>query len=107
MKYATFGLAVLAATQASAADVEMNVDNFRKLSNGSLEIVVKFTNNLDKELAFVRATCAFLNKEMKAVTTENVVAQNIAARASDYGKTYVLQPDDAEKADCQVTASDY
>lgn len=84
----------------------MRVENFSKHENGSLEIVLKFTNNTAHNVSFVRASCAFLDGTMRAVTTENVIAENIPIGASAYGKSYVLDPGDAEKADCRITAVD-
>lgn len=107
MKSIVFLFAVLIGAQANAADVDLTVDNFRKRANGSLEIVIKFTNNTGRNADFIRATCAFLNSKMKAVTTENVIAQNVAPSSHGYAKAFVLQPDDAESADCRVTAVDF
>lgn len=107
MKYTLLGLAALVSTPASAAGVEMNVENFWRHQNGAIEIVIKFTNNTNRTVSFVSASCALLDGDMKAVTTQNVISQNIAPGGNAYGKNYVLNPGKSEKAECRIEAIDY
>ncbi len=99
-----FAFALLASP--ALADVTFTYENFRRHENGNLEIVLKFNNQTDKAVSFVRAECALLDKSGRAITTERVLAQNIPARQHAYGRNFVLRPGAAEKADCRITRID-
>lgn len=106
MRYAVLFFAVCLSSAAYGGEGKLSVENFRKHTNGSLEIVVKFTNDTGRTVALALASCAFLNKSDKAVTTQSVAVQNVPAGSVGYGNAYVMRPDDAEKADCRLTSVD-
>lgn len=106
MKYAVLLLAACFSSAAFAGEGQLTVENFRRQSNGTLEVVVKFTNDTGKLVALAMGSCVFFNKNGKAVTTQLVAVQNVPAGSVGYGKAYVMQPDDAEKTDCRLTSVD-
>jgi hypothetical protein len=106
MKYAVLFFAVCLSSVVLAGEGLLTVENFRKHSNGSLEIVVKFTNDTGRTVSLALGSCAFFNKNDKAVTTQPVAVQNVPAGSVGYGSAFVMSPDDAEKANCRLTSVD-
>lgn len=94
---------MLSAAPAFAGGVDMSYENFQKTSTGSVEVVLKFTNNTGKNVSVVMADCAFLDANKKALTVVPVAAQNIPAGQYAYGHSYSPPKlTGIEHAECRV-----
>lgn len=94
--------ALLMASAASAAEVEVQIENFERTSTGAAEIVVKFTNQSARSVQFVAASCGLLDKTERAITTVDVIAQNIPPGIRAFGKAYGPEDDRIAKAECRL-----
>jgi hypothetical protein len=107
MRRALLIAAVLAAHGAYAADVEVQIENFERTSTGAAEVVVKFENRTNRAVQFAAASCGLLDQAGRALTTVDIIAQNISPGSRAFGKSF--GPNDARvaKAECRLRDFDY
>lgn len=89
-------------TAARAEGVDLSYENFRRTPSGSIEIVLKFTNNTGTPLRHISAECAMLGKDKKAITVITVAVSNVPPGGVAYGKNYAIPGDGIENAQCRV-----
>lgn len=106
MKRALALLAMAASPASADALLQMDYENFYKTQTGAAEIVLKFTNNGATSVSFVKADCALLGADGKALTVVMVIAQNIAPGAHAYAKNTGGRDLPVKQADCRVVAVD-
>lgn len=107
MKFVFLAACLLFGSASQAAEVEALVENFERTSTGAAEVVMRFTNNTNRSVAYAGANCALLDKNGRALTTVSIVAQNIAPKARGFGKAYGPQDPRVEKAECRLTGVDF
>lgn len=93
---------VAPATAWAAEGVSFAYENFWKHDNGASEIVIRFTNDSDRDLRTISADCALLDAAGRALTVIPVVVSNVPARQSAFGNNFGPRGLPVESADCRI-----
>jgi len=107
MRYAIGALVIFAGSaMANSDNITMEYENFSMTQTGAAEIVLKITNIGTTEATFVKAECALLGADQKALTTVSVIAQNIPAGGHGYAHNFGQPGIPVKHADCRVVTVD-
>jgi len=107
MKYVYWAAGLLYGVAAQAAEVDAVVENFERTSTGAAEVVMKFTNNTNRSVTYAGANCALLDKDGRALTSVDIVSQNIVPGGRGFGRAYGPQDPRVDKAECRLTGVDF
>lgn len=102
MRIAALSAVAFAATTASAASIDIDVQNFTA-KDGISEVVMKVNNLLPTPVTNVFIDCAFLNSSQKAVDIGKAFVSSIEAGGYAYAKAAIPTTDDVKFVDCRVT----
>lgn len=96
-------LALLITTvAANAGDLEFTYENFQMTQTGSVEVVLKFTNNTGTHLDYAAADCALLDKTGRALTTMAVIATDVPNGSVAYAHNYGPRDRRVDKVLCRL-----
>lgn len=99
-------LIVLAASDAHADDIEVNVDNFT-FRNNIAEVVLAITNQTDKDMQWVFTDCAFLDAKKKAVNVGKSIVRHLPRRKTVYDTASATASRPIQYADCQISKAEF
>lgn len=97
---------ICTATVTWASVVEFTYENFHRTPTGAVEVVLKFTNKTSRTLTLIRAECALLAKDKRALTVIPVNVQSVRPGQAAYGKNYGPRDLPVEHADCRIVDYD-
>lgn len=99
-----FLVGICIATQATAAGVAFQYENFyRDRDRGRARVVLKITNDTPKQLTVI-AECAFLNGDKRALDTATLIASNVPAKGHAYADSWSARMSGIEHADCRIVS---
>lgn len=105
MRKAVAALVLLAAGGASAADIDLTVDNFWQ--DGKItSAVLKVSNHLDRPVTDIRIDCAFLDENKKAIDIGLETISQVEAQSYAYGKASIVTGRKVSFAECRVVGTD-
>ncbi|UIK05002.1 hypothetical protein [Neorhizobium galegae] len=101
MKVIVFCAMMAAATAASAADIEIDVQNF-SVERGVARAVMLVKNNLAKPVQGVFIDCAFLDGDKKAVGIGRAIINALAPNGDAYEEAALPTKASVQFVDCRV-----